>query len=62
MGQASAWQNAIGDITAMGTQYAMNQPQAYAPNYNLNAPAGGATYYTPGGAGGTGMGSWDLYG
>ena len=62
MGQASAWQNAIGDLTTLGTQYAMNQPQAYAPNYNLNAPAGGATYYTPGGTGGAGMGSWDLYG
>jgi len=62
IGQASAWQNAIGDLTALGTQYAMNQPQAYAPNYNLNVPAGGATYYTPGGTGGTGMGSWDLYG
>jgi hypothetical protein len=62
IGQSSAWQNALGDFTTLGTQYAMGQPQTYAPNYNLNVPAGGATYYTPGGAGGTGMGSWDLYG
>lgn len=34
MGQASAWQNAIGDFTALGTQYAMNQNQ---PSYTTGA-------------------------
>ena len=33
IGQASAWQNAIGDLTAMGTQYAMRQNQ---PSYGYN--------------------------
>ena len=34
MGQASAWQNAIGDFTTLGTQYAMNQSQ---PSYTTGA-------------------------
>lgn len=34
MGQASAWQNAIGDFTTLGTQYAMNQNQ---PSYTTGA-------------------------
>lgn len=62
MGGASAWQSAMGDLTSLGTQYAMNRPQPYAPNYNLNVPQGGAFGFNPGGYGGTGMGSWDAYG
>lgn len=62
IGQASAWQNAIGGLTSLGTQYAMSRPQPYAPNYNINAPAGGSLNYNPGGYGGTGMGSWSAYG
>lgn len=37
MGQASAWQNALGDFAALGTQYAMNQNQ---PSYNPSNPSG----------------------
>ena len=62
IGGASAWQNALGDLTSLGTQYAMSRPQPYTPNYNLNTPAGGSLSFNPGGYGGTGMGSWDAYG
>lgn len=34
IGQSSAWQNALGDFTSLGTQYAMNQNQ---PSYTTGA-------------------------
>jgi len=40
MGQASAWQNAIGDFTALGTQYAMGQNQPSSGYYNPSNPSG----------------------
>lgn len=62
IGGASAWQSALGDLTSLGTQYLRNQPAPYSPNYNLNAPQGGAFNFNPGGYRGTGLGSWDAYG
>lgn len=58
IGQANAWQNTLGSLTQLGTLYGMGAFSGGTPNYALNAPAGGTMAYTPGGYGGTGMGSW----
>lgn len=48
IGQASAWQGALGDLTALGTSYAMRQQQPYnyqtAPGYG-GTPIYGTDYY-----------------
>lgn len=50
LGQGAAWQQALGDITALGTQYYMGQQQPGSGDWTRNT--------TTGGYGGTGMTSW----
>ena len=35
LGQSAAWQQTLGDLSSLGTNYLMNQPPTYTTDYSI---------------------------